>query len=86
MYLNYFPGSVYESRDLWLSDYPVYAIDDFGGFLHSVSFGVTASVRTEGLTFELNNYVLLRNIIEDYGLDEECVEEIVEHINALILG
>ena len=84
MYINTFPGSIYNDAEIFLSSEPRYGMQFADEFVHSVSVGCTASAEVDTMNLFINDGALLGEFINNYDFDEVCLQEIIENINSLI--
>ena len=57
---------------------------DLGDFLDSMLKGCTGSISADGVKAALEDGALLGQIMSDYGMDEDALQEVVEELHAAL--
>lgn len=84
-YINFFPGDMKSEREISVSEGAGYGMtQDLGDFLDSMLKGCTASISTDGVKAALEDGALLGQIMSDYGMDEDALQEVVEELHAAL--
>lgn len=84
-YINFFPGDMKSEREISVSEDAAYGMaQDLGDFLDSMLKGCTASISADGVKVALEDGALLGQIMSDYGMDEDALQEVVEELHAAL--
>lgn len=84
-YINFFPGSMRDARDISVSDDAAYGMaQDLGDFLDSMIKGCTASIDADGVKDAICDGALLGTIKTEYGIDDAALQEVAEELHAAL--
>ena len=84
MYINTFPGSIYNDAEIFLSDNPRYGVQRADDFINSVAIGCTASSEINEVKMLISGGPVLDEFVANYDFDDFCILEIIKNINSLI--
>ena len=81
-YINFFPGSMRDWREIFTSDTATYGMaTDLGDFLHSMIQGTSISIAAEGIRAALEDGNVLGQIMREYSLTEADLQDAVEELH-----
>lgn len=83
-FVNFFPGSVRDSRELSLDTHAAYGVEDIEGFVDSILVGCTSSAPTDGALAALEDGSVWGYLCDKHG--EVAAREALEELHALLLG
>jgi hypothetical protein len=84
MYINTFPGSIYNDAEIFISGEPRYGMQRADDFINSVAVGCTASAEINDVKTLISGGPVLDEFVANYDFDDFCIQEIIENINSLI--
>lgn len=84
-FINFFPGNTRDARSIEVSEVSAYATaSDLGDLIDSMLKGCTASIAAGGIKDALEDGALLGAISEEYGIEDEDLQELAEELHGAL--